>query len=71
MPPKPHRFLDEAEAEFLDAALYYSEASRANADLFIDEIERLVRRACEFPFSGLGSPKDTRRLTSKRFPYVL
>ena len=70
------RSLAEADAEVLDAALWYEDERPGLGDDFLAERERAVERIEENP-RGLprldyyDGPREIRRVLMRRFPYAV
>jgi plasmid stabilization system protein ParE len=63
------RFLPQAEAELLHEVEYYS-GNRSGAGVrFQAALEASVERASRHPLGGAPSPKDTRSMLVKGFPF--
>jgi plasmid stabilization system protein ParE len=58
-----------ADAELREAAAFYSERAAGLRQAFLDEFERVVQLAIEYPAIGAPYEAGTRRLLFERFPY--
>jgi plasmid stabilization system protein ParE len=66
---KPHAFHPEADAEYSEAAKYYSKINPELGGRFYDEIERLIAEACATPPSYRMIHPSVHRHFTFRFPY--
>ena len=65
------RFLEAAEAEFLQEVRYYAEVQPNGAERFRTAIEETVVRALAFPLAGQPYRSRTRRIFVKSYPFFL
>lgn len=65
------RFLDEAEAEFLQEVSYYSQRHPNGALRFRVAVEAATARALAFPKAGLPYLVKTRRVFVRGYPFFL
>jgi len=65
----PVRFLPQAEAELLHEVEYYSNASSGTGIRFQAAVEASLERAVRHPSGGAPSPKGTRSVLVKGFPF--
>jgi hypothetical protein len=65
----PVRFLPPAEAELLREVEYYSNARTGTGIRFQAAIEGSLERATRHPLGGAPSPKGTRSVLVKGFPF--
>jgi len=63
------RFLEPAEAEFLEGIAYYAAIQAELGVRFQDAISVAVRQAVEHPEHGAPRSKNTRRRLVKGFPF--
>lgn len=64
-----HEFDFEAEAEYINAAVYYGEARSGLGERFIEAVEVAIRNICDQPeWFRLISPR-VRRCLVRGFPY--
>ncbi len=68
---KPVRFLAEARAEVLEAAVWYEERRKNLGVEFRQAIDAAVRCIGENPARWPPHFADTRRLRLKQFPYLV
>jgi toxin ParE1/3/4 len=66
-----YSFHPEADVEFKEAILYYSEKSRSLGLAFYSEIEYAIERIVKNPFLYRVIDEDVRRCLTKRFPYAI
>jgi plasmid stabilization system protein ParE len=66
-----YRFLSPAAAEVAATAQYYEDRSPGLGAEFIDDLNEVILRACEFPDSGAAYERGTRRILFRRFPFEL
>ncbi|MEJ7809315.1 MAG: hypothetical protein WKG32_02760 [Gemmatimonadaceae bacterium] len=66
---KEAQLLEEAEAELCEAAAFYGDRAPGLRAVFLDEFERVVALAVEYPAAGALYESGTRRLLLDRFPY--
>ena len=62
-------FLAPAEAEFVDAVVYYNMQSEGLGFEFAAEIKRTIERIIQYPEAWPRLSKRTRRCRTNRFPY--
>ncbi len=67
----PVRFLPAAEAELLHEVEYYSNARAGTGIRFQAAVEASVERAARHPLGGAPSPKGTRSVLVKGFPFSI
>ena len=65
------RFLILAQQELDDAVAWYNEQATGLGQEFLDELDRVVRRAVTFPMSCPEIEPGVRRCLLARFPYGL
>lgn len=65
------RFLILAQRELDDAVTWYNEQAAGSGQEFLDELDRVVRRAVTFPMSCPEIEPGVRRCLLARFPYGL
>ncbi len=65
------RFLILAQRELDDAVAWYNEQAAELGQEFLDELDRVVRRAVTFPMSCPEIEPGVRRCLLARFPYGL
>lgn len=65
----PVRFLPPAEAELLHEVEYYSSARAGTGVRFQAAVEAALERAARHPLGGAPSPKSTRSVLVKGFPF--
>lgn len=65
------RFLTVAQQELDDAVAWYNEQATGLGQEFLDELDRVVRRAATFPMSCPEIEPGVRRCLLARFPYGL
>jgi len=65
------RFLILAQRELDDAVAWYNEQAAGLGQEFLDELDRVVRRAVTFPMSCPEIEPGVRRCLLARFPYGL
>ena len=63
------RFLPQAEAELLHEVEYYSKARAGTGIRFQAAVEASLERAARHPLGGAPSPKGTRSVLVKGFPF--
>jgi plasmid stabilization system protein ParE len=63
------RFLPPAEAELLHEIEYYSSARTGTGVRFQAAVEAALERAARHPLGGAPSPKGTRSVLVKGFPF--
>ena len=68
---KPYRFHREADAEFTDALLYYSELGAALSHRFYDEIQAGLAEVCAHPLRFRQIDPPVRRYLLPSFRYAL
>ncbi len=64
-------FLTLAQRELDDAVAWYNEQATGLGQDFLDELDRVVRRAVTFPMSCPEIEPGVRRCLLARFPYGL
>ena len=65
------RFLIQAQLELDDAVAWYNQRSEGLGQEFLDELDRVVRRAIRFPLSCPEVEPGIRRGLIARFPFGL
>ena len=65
------RFLIQAQLELDDAVAWYNQRSEGLGQVFLDELDGVVRRATRFPLSCPEIEVGIRRGLIPRFPYGL
>lgn len=65
------RFLIQAQLELDDAVAWYNQRSEGLGQEFLDELDRVVRRAIRFPLSCPEIEPGIRRGLIARFPFGL
>jgi toxin ParE1/3/4 len=60
-----------AQAEFMDAAIWYEQQRIGLGEEFVREIEVAVNKAAESPKSYPTAFGDVRRAVARRFPYSI
>ena len=65
------RFLILAQRELDEAVACYNEQAAGSGQEFLDELDRVVRRAVTFPMSCPEIEPGVRRCLLARFPYGL
>ena len=65
------RFLILAQRELDDTVAWYNEQAAGLGQEFLDELDRVVRRAVTFPMSCPEIEPGVRRYLLARFPYGL
>ena len=65
------RFLILAQRELDEAVAWYNEQAAGSGQEFLDELDRVVRRAVTFPMSCPEIEPVVRRCLLARFPYGL
>ncbi|CBE70193.1 MAG: type II toxin-antitoxin system RelE/ParE family toxin [Candidatus Methylomirabilis oxygeniifera] len=65
------RFLTLAQQELDDAVAWYNEQTTGLGQEFLDELDRVVRRAVTFPMSCPEIEPGVHRCLLARFPYGL
>ena len=65
------RFLILAQRELDEAVAWYNEQAAGSGQEFLDELDRVVRRAVTFPMSCPEIEPGVRRCLLARFPYRL
>ena len=65
------RFLILAQRELDEAVAWYNEQAAGSGQKFLDELDRVVRRAVTFPMSCPEIEPGVRRCLLARFPYGL
>ena len=65
------RFLILAQRELDDTVAWYNEQAAGLGQEFLDELDRVVRRAVTFPMSCPEIEPGVRRCLLARFPYGL
>jgi plasmid stabilization system protein ParE len=65
------RFLDVAQQELDDAVGWYNGREKDLGLLFLDEIDRTVRRILTFPLASTEIDDGIRRGLVARFPYAI
>ena len=62
-------YLETAEAELVDAVIYYNNESEGLGFEFAAEVNRTIARIAEYPIAWAALSKRTRRCRTNRFPY--
>jgi plasmid stabilization system protein ParE len=62
-------FLAPAEAELLDAVVYYNSQSEGLGYEFAAEVRRTIERIIQYPEAWFQLSRRTRRCRTNRFPY--
>jgi len=65
------RFYPEAELELLETADFYDHERPGLGTDFLDEVDRALRGAVEYPEASPLALGLTRKLVLKRFPYLV
>jgi toxin ParE1/3/4 len=65
----PVRFLPQAEAELLHEIEYYSNAKAGTGIRFQTAVEASLERVARHPMGGAPSPKGTRSVLVRGFPF--
>ncbi|MBI5637326.1 MAG: type II toxin-antitoxin system RelE/ParE family toxin [Nitrospinae bacterium] len=63
------RFLKPAQFEVDDAVAWYASQSAGLDTQFLDDLDKVIRRAVAFPFSCVEIEEGLRRCLFSRFPY--
>jgi toxin ParE1/3/4 len=63
------RFLPQAEAELLHEVAYYSNARAGTGIRFQAAVEASLEQAVRHPMGGAPSPRDTRSVLVRGFPF--
>lgn len=66
-----HVFHPDAEAEFIEAALFYEKDVPGLGERFGVEAQRAIETLEEYPAMGTRIDMELRRLVLARFPYTL
>jgi plasmid stabilization system protein ParE len=67
----PYHFHSEAEAEFVDAAVFYETRLTGLGASFVAAIERAVALIREHPEAGSPLGSRLRKVVVRRFPYAV
>ncbi len=67
----PYSFHPEAEAELVDAAMFYESRSLGLGKSFVAEVERTVSLIREHPDAGVSIGLPRRQMRLFRFPYTV
>ena len=67
----PYSFHPEAEAEFVDAALFYESRVAGLGRQFSAEVQRIISLIREYPEAGAPVRLPVRRSLVDRFPYAI
>ena len=62
-------FLEEAEQELLEAALYYEKQASGLGKKFMDEVYQSIDAVVDFPLNCQKFTADIRRKLLKRYPF--
>jgi plasmid stabilization system protein ParE len=62
-------FLNEAEQELLEAALFYEKQARGLGKKFMDEVYQSIDYIVNFPLNSQKLTTDIRRKLLKRYPF--
>jgi plasmid stabilization system protein ParE len=70
------RLLRSADAEAIEAAVWYDDRRAGLGDEFLTELDRTFQRLCEAPqacsqLEAYSGPHGVRRCSLKRFPYIV
>jgi plasmid stabilization system protein ParE len=65
----PYSFHPEAEAELVDAAIFYESRLVGLGQSFVAEVERTVSLIREHPDAGMSAGLPRRQMRLYRFPY--
>ena len=65
------RFLEAAQQEVDDAVAWYDEREEDLGRVFLDELDRVIRRVKSFPLASSEIEPGIRRCLLARFPYGL
>jgi plasmid stabilization system protein ParE len=68
---KPHAFHPEADAEYAEAARFYTEIQPELGGRFFDEIESAIATVCAHPRQFHEFEPPVRRCLARRFPYAI
>lgn len=68
---KPHVFHPDADAEYAEAALYYSERANDLGGRFYEEIERAIVEIRKAPRRFRQFDPPARRYLARDFPYAV
>ena len=66
---KPHCFHRDAEAEYVEAARYYSKVDSKLGLAFFEEVEGVISEIRRFPQAAVRVDGDLRRRLLSRFPF--
>lgn len=67
----PVRFLQPAEVEMIEAAMYYEEQAGELGNLFLSTLEDAVSNICANPKAWPIISRDIRKRIVSRFPYSI
>jgi plasmid stabilization system protein ParE len=67
----PYSFHPEAEAEFVEATLFYESRVKGLGRLFSAEVQRVISLICRYPDAGAPIQLPIRRTLVDRFPYAV
>ncbi len=62
-------FLEEAEQEFLEAALYYENQAKGLGERLMTDVYQAIEDIISFPENAQKLTKDVRRKLLKRYPF--
>jgi plasmid stabilization system protein ParE len=62
-------FLNEAEQELLEAALFYEKQARGLGKNFMEEVYQSIEHIVNFPLNSQKLTDDIRRKLLKRYPF--
>ena len=67
----PARFLQPAEVEMVEAAIYYEEQAEGLGTLFLSTLEGAIRNILENPNAWPITSNDIRKRIVSKFPYSI
>ena len=62
-------FLEEAEQEFLEAALYYENQAKGLGEKLMSDVYQTIERIVDFPYNAQNLTEDVRRKLLKHYPF--
>jgi len=65
-----YRFLSPAEEE-MSASLFYDAGSGGLGNDFLDDVQLVIDRLCEYPQTGKAVSSSLRRMLLHRFPFSI
>lgn len=68
---KPIRYHVEALAELTDQAMYYERCQSGLGLRYVEAVEAALSRVTDAPDRWPQAPGGTRRVTVRRFPYII